>query len=265
VPDAKLIYFSSTSPDIGVSKALEALGFEYVEKAWTEAEAAPFEDLRVDLSGCPAVLGPLDMGYLDYLPYHEDCAGADHYVLAYAMDQDEVYLHDPDGFPHVSLALDQLELAWKAESIGYRRGAYRYWVQPKRARHPTEQEIYDRALESFRTRYRRTEDQAGRAGPAIGRDAILACADHVRRDAPPSTIGFLTDFAFRLGARRALDYAMFFEPHNGELAALKRSQAELFGRCHVCAMRADWPALAGMLENLRRRDGIWHCLAGAIR
>jgi hypothetical protein len=58
----------------------------------------------------------------------------------------------------------------------------------------------------------------------------------------------MTGFAFRLGARRALDYAAFFEAHDGELAALKRDQAELFGQCHMRAVRADWPALA---ENLK--------------
>ncbi len=250
VPDAKLIYFSNTPPDVGVSIALETLGFECIEKALTEAEAAPFEALRASLIKSPAVLGPLDMAYLDYLPYHENCVGADHYVLAYAMDQDEVHLHDPDGFPHVSLSLGQLDLAWKAERIGYRRGAYRYWAEPRRARQPTEPEIYDCALKGFLARYQETGDLPGREGPIVGRDAILACADHVRAGAPPSTAGFMTGFAFRLGARRALDYAQFFEPHNGELAALKRDQAELFGQCHMCAIRAAWTALAERLKAL---------------
>lgn len=250
VPGAKLIYFSNTPPDVGVSKALEALGFECVEKACSEAEAAPLEDLRTELTRSPAVLGPLDMGYLDYLPYRENCVGADHYVLAFAMDEGEVYLHDPDGFPHVSLALSRLELAWKAEHIEYRRGAYRYWAEPKRVHYPTQQEIYDCALEGFRARYWQVEDLAEREGSIVGRDAILACADHVRADSPPSNAGFLTGFAFRLGARRALDYAGFFEPCDEELAALKRTQAELFGQCHMRAIRADWPALAERLGTL---------------
>ena len=75
-------------------------------------------------------------------------------------------------------------------------------------------------------------------------------AKHECRDAPPSTAGFLTGFAFRLGARRALDYATFFGSHDGELAVLKRNREELFGQCHMRAIRADWPALAGVLETL---------------
>lgn len=250
VPDAKLVYFSSTPPDVGVSSALERLGFEYVERASAEAQAAPFEELRADLTKSPAVLGPLDMGYLDYLPYREECAGADHYVLVYAMDQNEVYLHDPDGFPHVSLPLDQLELAWRAERVGYRRGSYRYWANPKRVRHPSGQEIYDRTLGDFRTHYQKAKEPTAQGSWPVGRDAILACADYVRGGPPPSMVGFLTGFAFKLGARRALDYARFFAPHDAELAALKHSQAKLFGQCHVCAMRASWSALAETLETL---------------
>ena len=92
--------------------------------------------------------------------------------------------------------------------------------------------------------------RAARGGWIVGRDAILACADQVRVEVPPSTAGFLTGFAFKLGARRALDYAAFLKPHDGELAALKRNQAELFGQCHMCAIRADWPALAERLGAL---------------
>jgi hypothetical protein len=146
--------------------------------------------------------------------------------------------------------LDQLELAWRAERIGYRRGSYRYWTAPQRARCPTRQEICDRALKGFRAGYQEMEALAARHGWIVGEDAILACADHVRGGAPTATTSFLTGFAFRLGARRALDYAAFFGPHDSELAALKRNQAELFGQCHVRAMRADWPALAETLEAM---------------
>lgn len=47
------------------------------------------------------------MGYLSYNPNHEFLAEADHFVLAYGMDDDVVHLYDPEGFPHVSLHRDR--------------------------------------------------------------------------------------------------------------------------------------------------------------
>lgn len=251
--DAKLIFFSNlgTAPDVGISKALELLGFEYTENSRQESEPAPFEELRTDLAKSPAILGPLDMGYLSYNPNHEYLAGADHFVLAYGMDEQEIHLHDPEGFPHVSLPLDQLKLAWKAERIPYRRGFYRYWTSPKRVHHPTEEEIYNRALRFFKTCYQETDDFAAHEGWIIGGDAILTCADYVRRgEVSPQLRGHLVHFALKLGARRALDFGSFLELRDAELATLKRRQAELFGRCHTLAVAKNWSSLADNLQQL---------------
>ena len=251
--DAKLIFFSNlgTAPDIGISKALKLLGFNYIEKSSQESEPAPFEELRSDLAESPAILGPLDMGYLSYNPNHEHLAGVDHFVLAYRMDEQEIHLHDPEGFPHVSLPLDQLKLAWKAERIPYHRGFYRYWTSPKRIHHPTEEEIYNGALQFFKSCYQGTDDFAARENWTIGREAILACAEHVRSGTlSPAEVGHMVHFAFKLGARRALDFAFFFEPHDDELATLKGRQAELFGRCHTLAVAKNWPSLANSLQQL---------------
>jgi len=250
---AKLIFFSNlgTAPDTGISKALELLGFECTEKSSQEAEPMPLEELRSDLTRSPAVLGPLDMGYLSYNPNHEYLAGTDHFVLAYGMDERAIYLHDPEGFPHISLPLDQLKRAWKAERISYRRGFYRYWTAPKRIHQPAEEEIYDKALQFFRACYQDTDDFAAREGWIVGREAVLTCADHVRRGGgSPQLGGHLVHFALKLGARRALDFATFFESRDRELAALKRTQAKLFGKCHTLAVTKDWLSLADALQRL---------------
>ena len=57
-------------------------------------------------------------------------------------------------------------------------------------------------------------------------------------------------FAFQLGAVRALDFAALFDFRNAELAALKRRQAKLFGRCHTLAVRKEWSSLADTLQDL---------------
>jgi hypothetical protein len=249
--DAGLLFFSNTPPDVGISQALGLLGFEATERSRPGPEPTPFEELRADLAKSPVALGPLDMGYLDYIPYHETVAGADHYVLAFAMDESQVYLHDPVGYPHVALPLDRLGLAWKAERIGYRRGHYRCWTYPRRVRQPAPEEVYDGAMQYFMGCYRYMEDQAARGNWLLGSQAILACARHVRDGAlSPQEEGHMTSFAFQLGAVRALDFAAFFDYRDPKLSALKRSQAELFGRGHTMAVRKDWPSLAAALEQL---------------
>lgn len=256
IEGADLIFFSSfaTPPDKGISQALELLGFRFAEK-WSQEAIPPFEALRADLAQGPAILGPLDVGFLGYDPLHSKFSGVDHYVLAYGMDDHEIYLHDPAGFPHVALSLEHLELAWKAEHIDYRRGFYRYWTALQRCEQPTEEEIYNRALQSFKVGYQTSEHivahETWAKNWAVGRDAILMCANHVRHgDVAPQLKAHLSDFMLKLSARRALDFASFFSPRTPALAALKCKQAELFGKSHTLTVRESWASLADTLQGL---------------
>jgi len=66
----------------------------------------------------------------------------------------------------------------------------------------------------------------------------------------PNLKAHLTYFALQLGAKRALDFATFFAPRSPALAALKYTQAELFGKSHTLAVREDWTSLADTLRAL---------------
>jgi hypothetical protein len=250
--DAMLWFCSlATTPDRGISKALAMLGFEYTERSRQASDPVPFDQLRADLAKSPVALGPIDMGYLRYNPSCGKLAGVDHYVLAYHMDAQEISLHDPIGFPHVVLPLEQLELAWKAEQIDYRRGAYRCWTFPKRVRQPSAEEIYNQAMQYFTACYRFKFDTSPLNAWPTGRDAILAGADCIRNGTlAPKSAGFLVRFMFQLSARRALDFAAFFTPYNARLAKLKGRQAELFGRCHSHAVYGKWAVVADTLQHL---------------
>jgi hypothetical protein len=257
IPESNMIFFGNLAapPDIGISQALDLLGFRFTEKSSETAAPPPFEALRADLAQSPAVLGPLDMGFLRYNPEHPHLNGADHYVLAYRMDDCEIYLHDPIGFPHVALTLEDLEHAWKAERIAYRRGSYRYWTALQRCARPTEEELYIRAIQTFKATYQTSERIAAQEpwakGWAIDREAILKCAGHVRSgNIAPNLKAHLTHFALQLGAKRAFDFALFFEPRSSVLANLKHRQAELFGKSHTLAAREDWASLADALQGL---------------
>jgi hypothetical protein len=257
---AKIVFFNNivSMPDRGISKVLDLLGYKYTELVKDEMDDAPFDELRSNLRHHPVLLGPLDMGYLTYNPSHEDAAGADHYVMAYAMDDHEVYVHDPEGYPCVHLSLDHLEPAWRAERVPYHRGVFRCWLAPQRVHQPSEDDIYSQSITFFQSLYRETAVFAAENQLTIGQEAILLLADHVRNGAfTPREFGHMVHFTFPLGARRALDFASFFR--HPELSVAKYGQAGLFGSCQTLALRKHWSLLADTLQELAAAEEDFRC------
>ena len=191
------------------------------------------------------------MGYLTYNPNYRFLGGADHYVLAYGFNDKSIYLHDPEKFPCVSLSFKQLELSWKSKKIFYGLENYRYWTAPKRVKKPLQKEIYNQAMKDFKSIYRNCKIKSAKNKWTTGREAILVCAERFRKQkASEDEIGQLVYFAFPLGAKRALDFAAFFDFRDKNLATLKRKQAKLFGKCHSLAMLKKWSLLANELQQL---------------
>jgi hypothetical protein len=248
--EQELFFFGTEAPDRGISRALALLGFAVEERAGRDGDAPPFDALAEALTAGPVVLGPLDMGWLTYVRGRGRASGVDHYVLGYALDGAELHLHDPAGFPHVSLPLADLAEAWRAELVGYRRGSFRWWSAPCRVRHPTRPEIHASALRAFEHVYRQAETTTS-PGVLTGGAAIRKLADVVGRGEPSDRLaGHMVGFLFQLSARRARDYASFFENCHPDLGEAKGEQAVLFGRCHTLAARRHWPALAESLRHL---------------
>jgi hypothetical protein len=253
LPKEKLLFFSSISnpPDLGISRALRLLGFSLEEKVTSNPGKPPFEQLRSDLASSAALLGPLDMGYLTHNPLHKRMMGADHFVLAYRFEKDGVLMHDPEGFPSVLLPFRQLELAWRADSIPYRRGYYRYWTHPRRERRPSQQELYDSTLKSYKEVYSEAESLAAKQDWTIDAAAITTLQKHLKQGkVSPAERGFMVHFSFKLAARRALDFASFFGSKQPELARLKEQQAEIFGALQAFAVQRKWTHVADSLEQL---------------
>ncbi len=257
-PQENIIFFDMSTTDRGINMALDLLGFTYDEHAYAADAALPVDDLRSTLASGPAVIGPLDMGCLSYIPGHKFMHGSDHYVLALSVESGALRVHDPAGWPHALLPLDDLECAWRAEAIAYRRGAFRYWSSPARQTRPIKQELYDSALADFRTLYgnaRHGNASALASASATGAEAILAAADVIAADDPPKgLISHLEGFALRLGARRALDLADFLRIGDDTLANIKDTQAQLFGQAHTEAARRDYAALAATLRILAKTE-----------
>lgn len=213
----------------------------------------PFTLLKKQIKQDPVILGPLDMGELTYLPNHENLYGADHYVLGYQIDNENIYLQDPAGFPFVPLSLDQFRKAWMAEKIPYRKGFYKYWSSPKKVVSLDDNDIYERAIHYFKRTY--LEFEKADIG-LTGREAIRYYADQLQNG--PITadiIGHTTFFLFQLGARRANDYAMFFKDRHSHLSALKTEQAKVLGMCHSMSVNKDWKGISEKLMKLADLEG----------
>lgn len=253
LPKEKLLFFSSIAnpPDRGITRALQLLGISFKETATEDPSKPPHDLLRSDLETSPAILGPLDMGYLTHNPLHKRMAGADHFVLAHDMDKEGVSIHDPEGFPNVHLPFRQLDAAWRAENIGYRRGYYRYWTHPRRTLHPEADQLYKSTVQAYRDIYTESERIASTNKWTIDHEAILMQARHVKNEkVTPSERGFMVHFSLKLGARRALDFASFFRQRDHRLAELKTRQSRLFGQCQSQAVQRHWGQLAESLIEL---------------
>ena len=179
--------------------------------------------------------------------------------MAYRFEKDGVLIHDPEGFPNVLLPFRQLELTWKAENIGYRRGFYRYWTHPRRISRPTGEELYNSTMKSFKAVYSESHALSAKRDWIIDGQAINTLGKHVKNDkVSPAERGFMVFFSFKLGARRALDFANFFGSRHPELAGMKERQAELFGAMQVFAVQRKWGHITDSLEQLAQIESEFH-------
>ncbi|WP_409296291.1 hypothetical protein V1498_21725 [Peribacillus sp. SCS-26] len=243
------LHNNTCDPDTGISHAMRALGYSFTEAYSQEGEGCPLQSVRKVLEDGTAMLGPVDMGYLTYAPNHMYAKGSDHYILAYAMDDEFIYLHDPACFPHVRLPLGRLVQAWRAEDLPYGRGPYQYWHSIKRESSPSREEMYVDSLVYFRHLYENTDEMGVQIGAKTGRKAIEALIENVeRKEVSQEVINDLKYFVFQLGAKRAGDYAVYFKEKHPVLSQAKREQSRVLGLCHSLIVEGNWQELT---VNLR--------------
>ena len=219
-PEAKEIYFSLQPPDLGTSAAFAHLGFEVEERTGVP----DLDALRAELETAPIMIGPLDMGWLRYLPNAELAHGADHYVLLVNLTAEHARLHDPKGYLNVTLPLEHLAKAWEAEAVSYRREPYRRWSHPRQRSEPSCEQLRRETIEAMNSVYRRAAADTAISGQA----AFAAAADHLRQGEADGLLHLFRIFCLPLGARRAHDLAEFLEPAAPALAEIKHEQALAF-------------------------------------
>jgi len=247
------IYFSLVPPDVGVSRALERLGFSVTERSGNAGDPPPFDALREALEQGPVALGPLDMGHLTYHPNASGCAGADHFVLLTALGDDHARLHDPNGYANVRITLDDLGQAWEAGRIAYRREPYRSWALPRRVHVPGDETLRAATLAACRDSYAAADAVPADRGLS-GPDAFAAAAEHLRAGAAGGLLGLLTAFGLPLGARRAQDLSLFPQSADRQLAEIKRHQSEAFIDGYRHALAKDPTATADSLLAIGALD-----------
>ncbi|MGX1774213.1 hypothetical protein ACWIGW_19020 [Nocardia brasiliensis] len=226
-------------PEIGLSAAIELLGWSCTRSAGGSASAA-LERLRDASTRGPVLVGPLDLGLLTYRPNAEAALGADHYVVVLAVARDTVLLHDPQGHPFATLPTAEFLESWRGERVTYSDTPFVLRSDFVREREVSAVE----ALES-------SMPQAIR-WTAGASDAAVAIADLVTRGLlPPEIRGLLADFGIQVGSRRLIDAAASLTLLGRTVAAeLAATQARLLGSLQYPLVAGDDSAVAAALRAL---------------
>lgn len=266
--DGPLPFFDApaSSPEKGVTQALMALGFSFehysVAQESDPAGAQSLRQLKSWLAHGPVIVGPVDMGLLLYNPNHPYLGGSDHYVLVYEVSDEEVLLHDPAGFPYVSMRTEAFVKAWQAESIGYRQGAYGMWGCIRRTATPSTEELFRMTDRRVAEQYRWKQSQAEAEKLGAGTFRALAAMD--AGSLPPYLRNHLLYFAFPVSARRCEDFADFYAPYDAERSQMKREQARCYGRAQSVLMRGDLQEFGVILDQLALLEEAFEALTLSV-
>lgn len=235
------------NPDDGLTLALATLGWTCREDHGGTPEEA-LARLREAAKRAPVLVGPLDIGYLTYNPAHTLLAGEDHFAVVLAVESDLVRLHDPQGYPCVSLPVEEFLRAWQAERINYRQASYTMRSAFRKIKEISRAEMIARTLPLLRENV-----TADPGGPEVygGARVFSLLSQDARKHVSDPLAAHLRYFALPLAARRCLDAAMFLhEAGRVEAAEVMEHQARLFGSAQYQAVHEHWTIVADLLERL---------------
>lgn len=248
-----------SDPDSGVDHALACLGWTADDHHGMEAEAASAA-LRHALESGPAMVGPVDFGYLTSNPMYFALGGSDHYVLVTAFEGDMLRLHDPDHCPYGTIPIPDFMQAWKAEKMRYGKRPYQFRSNFRQSEDLSRAEMMARCLPKIKEAI-----TAADARPNVwgGPQAFQRVANRVKDGINDDKRGFLIHFALPLGARRSSDGARFVcEAGLNDLGAQLTERAKAYGEADYYAIHRQWEKLAAVLEGMADIEAGFIELAG---
>ena len=187
---------------------------------------------------------------------------ADHYVVALAIEDCCVLMHDPQGFPYATLPLADFMAAWAADTVDY--GApYTLRTGFTRVSAVSETEAIRAALPAAARWLAMDPQRPVPAGTLGNADAAEALADRLLDGCDDALRMHLIHFAVRVGARRASDAAACLARAGcPQAAAVAAEQARYIGALqHPLVTRRD----ASAARCLRRLAPTYSRLLAALR
>lgn len=228
------------NPHIGVKRALNALKYEAEFKCFDSGEEA-LSQLESALKIEPILIGPVDMGFLTYDPYHKFKQGSDHYVVALEVKSNDILVNDPDGYVHVPIPIPDFLEAWKAEAIAYKEGSYSMWIVKEKLGEESEKELYAKTLSLGLQNLREKEMSRGDFVILTGPEALRRLAMDIRRNRSHRWIKFYSLSTFRVSAQRCFDSSLFIQeaPFQNEdllkASEIRMKQSQLYGQAQLYA------------------------------
>jgi hypothetical protein len=227
-------------PDQGFDIAIDLLGWT-CERASGGSAADAVERLRT--ADGPVFVGPVEFGLLLHHPGSGQVTESDHFMVVTAVTDGVVHFHDPHGFPHATLPVDEFVAAWESVTFEYPAEPF---TMRSRFRRVREVAVADALRASLPAARRLLDPDGETAGAAVERFAGLVAAG-----LSPQQEGHLVHFAVRVGARRLADAATWLA-HIGlaDAAAVAERQARLVGGLQHPLVRGDRERVIELLGRL---------------
>ena len=251
--EAELFFFSGPNPDLGLTRAIETLGWTCtLESGGGEGEA--LARLRAAVQHGPVLIGPVNMGYLTYNPNHPYLLGADHYIMVLSVEENHVRVHDPKGFPCAALPVENLLNTWRAEGVDlvYTDEPYTMRTDFRPIEPRSRQQMIERTLPQIGANVHQELWKPGMYG---GVAALRMLAQTFRTEVSERLAVHLFHFALPLGLRHKVDAQLFLREGNQfEAAELIEEQASLLGQAQYAGVQHNWSSVAALIEQVATRE-----------
>ncbi|MXQ54676.1 hypothetical protein GSM42_13310 [Shimazuella sp. KC615] len=236
-------------PEAGFDDALMALGWISTVTNGDNAVDS-INRLKTALTNGPVWIGPVEMGYLRHQPGKTGPIGADHYIVVLDINDDTVLIHDPQGYPYVSLPLLDFLNAWQAETISYGT-SFTMRTDFIRVEEKSDVDIIKASIPaairwlSMNSEYNMPENSFGN-GEAAKQLAVL-----IENDCNQDLLDHLIHFAVRVGTRRVADAATCLSLIGYNKASMiMTQQAHLIGSLQYPLVTGDYVKAANALREL---------------